>query len=396
MKKQAKIYHFDSFGKRQEKYDRLNTTEFQDVSWKELELKEPYYFFVPKDFGLEEKYNRGCSVSEIFQEFNSWIESWKDKELVKFNSKEFSGDLQNYESTYLYRPFDIRFIPFDNSILHRSRLPVMGNMLHKNLGLISKRWIPFNCPPIFLSNTIVDRRVFTPAWTQWAESIFPLYLYQQNPLEWTEEKTPNFNMEVIQKIEKKLKMKLFIDPRVKHEDDNEKIENSFSPEDLLDYIYAVLHSKSYRDTYKEFLKIDFPKIPFDVSKEVFLKMRDLWRELREYHLMENEHLSPQNFITTYPVDGDNEVGKVRYEIDSESSSEWQFGKVFINDGQYFEWVPNDVWEFYIWWYQPAQKWLKDRKGRKLTYEDILHYSKIVVCLKETMRIMEEIEHMVHW
>ncbi|USN58126.1 MAG: hypothetical protein H6767_07480 [Candidatus Peribacteria bacterium] len=71
MKKQAKIYHFDSFGKRQEKYDRLNTTEFQDVSWKELELKEPYYFFVPKDFGLEEKYNRGCSVSEIFQEFNS-------------------------------------------------------------------------------------------------------------------------------------------------------------------------------------------------------------------------------------------------------------------------------------------------------------------------------------
>jgi len=97
--------------------------------------------------------------------------------------------------------------------------------------------------------------------------------------------------------------------------------------------------------------------------------------------MENENLTPKNFITTYPVDWDNEVWKVKYEDE----------KVFINDTQYFSWAPFKVWEFYIWGYQPAQKWLKDRKGRNLSYEDILHYSKIILCLKETMRIMEEIE-----
>jgi hypothetical protein len=118
-----------------------------------------------------------------------------------------------------------------------------------------------------------------------------------------------------------------------------------------------------------------------VDKDIFFKMVKLWRELRSYHLMENENLIPKNFITTYPIDWDNEIWKVKY-IDE---------KVFINDNQYFEWVPSDVWEFYIWWYQPAQKWLKDRKGRSLTYEDILHYSKIILSLKETIRIMEEIE-----
>jgi len=205
---------------------------------------------------------------------------------------------------------------------------------------------------------------------------FPLYLYQQNPLEQTEEKTPNFNTEVIEKIEKKLGLHLSPDSM-----ESGLGKQTFSPEDLFDYIYAVLHSKTYRETYKEFLKIDFPKVPFDCDKETFFKMAWFWRELRSYHLMENENLIPKNFITTYPVDWDNEVWKVKYTDE----------KLFINDEQYFEWVPKEVFEFYIWGYQPAQKWLKDRKGRELNYEDILHYSKIILCLKETIRIMEEIE-----
>jgi predicted helicase len=218
-----------------------------------------------------------------------------------------------------------------------------------------------NLTTIFIGNSFCDINFYG-----YQTYFFPLYLYQPNPLEWKEEKIPNFHEETIKKIEKKLNLKL---------------DKDFSPEDLFDYIYAVLHSKTYRDTYKEFLKIDFPKIPFDVNKTIFLKMRDLWRELRSYHLMENESLIPKNFITKYEINWENEVEKITYKNE----------KVFINDSQYFEWVPKEVWEFYIWWYQPAQKWLKDRKERKLTYEDILHYSKIILCLQKTISIMEQIE-----
>jgi hypothetical protein len=122
-------------------------------------------------------------------------------------------------------------------------------------------------------------------------------------------------------------------------------------------------------------------VSFDVDKKTFFKMVELWRELRGYHLMENENLIPEKFITKFSIDWNNEVVKIRYEDEN----------VFINDEQYFEWVSEDIWNFYIWGYQPAQKWLKDRKGRELHYEDILHYSKIILCLKETLRIMEEIE-----
>lgn len=395
-----KILHFDSFWKRQEKYDRLNNIDFQDVSWKELELKEPYYFFVPKDFATEEKYNKGFSVSEIFNLYSAWVVTSRDEFIIDssendllsrvkdfLNSDLNDNDLKNkyslkensnfkiidkrkleFNSNFLskidFRPFDTQYIYFDKRLLERGRDKVMNHFIdYYNLGLVLEKIVDSKKInyPVFINKNIWDRHL---TWSQ--SSVFPLYLYQQNPLEWTEEKTPNFNSEVIEKIEKKLKMKLDVD---------------FSPEDLFDYIYAVLHSKTYRETYKEFLKIDFPKVPFDCDKNTFFKMRDLWRELRSYHLMENENLIPKNFVTTYPVDWDNEVGKIKYEDE----------KVFINDTQYFDWVSSDVWDFFIWGYQPAQKWLKDRKGRMLSYENILHYSKIILSLKETVRIMNEIE-----
>lgn len=440
MKKQAKIFHFDSFGKRQEKYDRLNTTEFRDVDWKELELKEPYYFFVPKDFAAEEKYNQGFSVNEIFQQFNSGIQTKNDKLSVQFDKEnlekivqDFQGlDVESLRRKYdlkdtsgwnvldakndllsndiiytevLYKPFDVRHTVYtwkSSWFIWRPRDSQSKHMLKTNNALYLMRTLTgtTDLTTVFLGDSFCDINFYG-----YQTYFFPLYLYPQtkenllNETAW--ERVPNFNMEVIQKIEKRLWLELdkhwVLWPQKWNQLWNmlkkvkEKVENSFSPEDLFDYIYAVLHSKIYRDTYKEFLKIDFPRVPFDVDREIFFTLVKRGRELRSYHLMEHESLVPQNFVTTYPMDGDNEVEKVRYEIDSESSSEWQFGKVFINDTQYFEWVPKEVWEFYIWGYQPAQKWLKDRKGRKLTYEDILHYSKIVVCLKETIRIMEEIE-----
>ena len=227
--------------------------------------------------------------------------------------------------------------------------------------------------PIFINKHIWDRHL---TWSQ--SSIFPLYLYQENKLEWKIEKVPNLDWEIILKIEKKLWMSFIYSVDNNYSDIKW---DYFSPEDLFDYIYAVLHSKSYRETYKEFLKIDFPKVPFNVNKNTFFKMVELWRELRSFHLLENENLIPNNFITKYPIDWDNLVEKIKYEDE----------KVFINDVQYFEWIPENVWSFYIWGYQPAQKWLKDRKWKELVYEDILHYGKMIVSLSETVRIMEEIE-----
>jgi predicted helicase len=173
----------------------------------------------------------------------------------------------------------------------------------------------------------------------------------------------------------------------------------FAPIDLLDYIYAVLHSPDYRDTYKEFLKTDFPRVPYP-DPHTFWPLVKLGGELRQLHLLENQAVN--NPITTYPMDGDNTVTRkinphdftVRPEPAPRTAVLEQAdmtGKVWINDTQYFDSVPKIAWEFYIGGYQPAQKWLKDRHGRTLSFEDILHYQKIMVALTETHRIMQEID-----
>ena len=154
---------------------------------------------------------------------------------------------------------------------------------------------------------------------------------------------------------------------------------TFAPIDLLEYVYAVLHSPSYRERYREFLKVDFPRVPYPGSVGSFWRLVAYGGALRALHLMESPAL--ENFITGYPVGGGNEVGNVRFEE----------GRVWINEAQYFSGVPARTWEFYIGGYQPAQRWLKDRQGQVLGYDDILHYQRIIVALAETERIMEEID-----
>ncbi|MHA7863932.1 type ISP restriction/modification enzyme [Flagellimonas marinaquae] len=170
----------------------------------------------------------------------------------------------------------------------------------------------------------------------------------------------------------------------------------FAPMDILDYIYAVLHSPSYRETYKEFLKIDFPRVPYPKDKETFWKLVQLGEELRQLHLLESPKV--EHYLTQYPVDGDNVVTRKMSKTspgfvpDAAMNADGQaLGKVYINDTQYFDGVPQVAWEFYIGGYQPAQKWLKDRVGRRLEFDDILHYQKIIVALTETDRLMQEID-----
>ena len=149
--------------------------------------------------------------------------------------------------------------------------------------------------------------------------------------------------------------------------------------DLLDYIYAVLHSPKYRTKYKEFLKIDFPRIPYPKDPWSFWQLVSRGGKLRELHLMESPILN--ELITTFPNGGTNVVEKISYESE----------KVWINSEQYFDKVPQVAWDFYIGGYQPAQKWLKDRKDIELGFEDIMHYNKIIVALTETDRLMKQID-----
>ncbi len=163
-----------------------------------------------------------------------------------------------------------------------------------------------------------------------------------------------------------------------------------APIDILDYIYAVLHSPTYREKYKEFLKIDFPRVPYPKDKETFWQLVKLGGEIRQIHLLESPKV--EQYITQYPEDGDNVVTKPHYFPipQNEKTGDLQ-GNVYINETQYFANVPLKAWEFLIGGYQPAQKWLKDRKERKLEFDDILHYQKIIVAISETDRLMKEID-----
>jgi predicted helicase len=184
-------------------------------------------------------------------------------------------------------------------------------------------------------------------------------------------RTPNLNKEIVAKIATNLGLTFT--------NEKETSKNTFAPIDLLDYIYAVLHSPTYREKYKEFLKIDFPRVPYPTNLQSFQNLVNLGSQLRQIHLLESQIL--ENSIITYPINGTNKVEKVKYFE----------GKVFINDTQHFTNVSEIAWEFYIGGYQPAQKWLKDRKDGNLEFDDILHYQKIIVALTETDRLMKEID-----
>ena len=207
---------------------------------------------------------------------------------------------------------------------------------------------------VFVSNTLMDTNLYRRG----GVSVFPLYLYHAN-LEALETKTPNLDQKIYGKFKDAV--------------------SDVTPENLFDYIYAVLHSSAYRKRYAEFLKSDFPRIPYPSDPETFHALAEYGTQLRELHLMESDRLNAP--ITTYPVDGDHEVNKPRFED----------GNVWINDTQYFGGVPQVAWEFYIGGYQPAQKWLKDRKGRKLSIDDIRHWQGIIVALTETDKIMRQID-----
>ena len=173
---------------------------------------------------------------------------------------------------------------------------------------------------------------------------------------------------------------------------------TFGPEDVFHYIYAILHSPTYRARYAEFLKIDFPRVPLTSDVALFRALAEKGAELVALHLLETPAVA--QVVTRYPAPGESEVarGYPRYVAPGQRAPDMKEplaqGRVYINQAQYFEGVAPEVWAFQVGGYQVLEKWLKDRKGRRLLFDDLFHYQKIVVALKETMRLMAEIDALI--
>ena len=347
----GKVYYYDLYGKREEKYDFLTNTSFSEVKYQELQPVAPMYFFVPKNFGLMDEYEKGVSISSLFSLGSMGITTGHDKEMVSLQS--FKSD---YNFQYSYRPFDIRWINYDVKQITRARANVMNNLKKPNIALclIKVNSSSDGLFKVLMSAGLTDKTILS---SKDNANVFPLYLYTKEFGE--EKKNPNLKKEEWQKF-------------------NDAVGKETTPEEILAYIYAVLHSLSYRERYKEFLKVDFPRIPLPKTAKEFNRLTAIGQQLIDLHLMNNAQ--SWKCTTTFP-----EVGSQQVDF-----QKWKDGQVWINDEQYFGNVPESVWEFYIGGYQPAQKWLKDRKGRTLSFDEIKHYLHIIHALEETERLMKEI------
>ena len=221
---------------------------------------------------------------------------------------------------------------------------------------------------------------------------FPLYIYpSEAELGFEAERKPNIDETIWRAIENCIKYGQTHKPLTAKEQSGElgfdaapEEPHFLSPEDIFDYIYGVLHSPHYREKYKEFLKVDFPRIPYPKNEAEFNHFRDCGHQLRELHLMHDVPKSPVRFDNV----GSDKVDYLRWEWNKDDGYS---GNLWINDAQCFTNIPAEVYEMYIGGYQPAQKWLKDRKGRTLNTDEKLHYEKIISVLMETARIMKQID-----
>jgi len=388
----GKVYHAELYGKREDKFKAINESDIQTVKWNKLDYSKPYYFFVPKNFDNEEEYREGFFVTGIFTEYNSGIQTKRDNTTIALSRNELEQVLRNFQTlsereiknkyqlpedgrdwkiklaqddlekgyeicNILYRPFDVRWTVYtgkSKGFIAYPREKINKHVFNKdNVVLITCRNQIFNTVTL-VTDKISDLRTYSNPGSLGTDYVFPLYLYYEDG-----SRVPNLKKEIVDEIE--------------------NIVGKISPEDIFDYIYAVLYSPSYREKYKEFLKIDFPRVPYPKDTKTFIKLVTFGAELRSLHLLESPKVN--QFITTYPTAGSDTIEKLAYKN----------GNVFINAEQYFGNVPEIAWNFYIGGYQPAQKWLKDRKGRALTNTDIEHYQKIIVALAETNRIMKEID-----
>ena len=390
----ARVFHAELWGRREiheveqligGKYHWLWQNTSGTTPWKELSPSTPFYLFRPQDTELIEEYEKGWSMTEAMPVNTVGIVTGQDAATIAFTGPEAimlatrHGLSPQVVHPLLYRPFDIRHLVYDKKVVTRSRQDVMRHMIRgQNIALIATRqtrdgWHVFATDCLMGHKSMAAFDINT---------LFPLYLYPNGELPdglfaHDNGRVPNLSTRFIKVVLAKLGVQFITDRRG-------NLRKTVGPEDIFHYAYAVFYSPTYRSRYAEFLKIDFPRLPLTSDVKMFRALAAKGAELVALHLLESPKL--EDFLTDWPVKGDNVVEKVQY-TDNDK-------RVWINKTQYFGGVPKAVWEFHIGGYQVCQKWLKDRKGRKLTYEDTQHYQKIVVALNETIRLMQDIDEVI--
>ncbi len=437
------------------KYHWLAENDISTTEWKAVEPQSPFYFFMPQDINLQEEYEAGWKTTEILPLNNVGVVTSRDKLVIDFDETvlykridDFTNlsnsddevrerylsskdklsvslarkrlrdtSWKNFLSKCLYRPFDVRTIIYHDAVLERSRSDIMSHMfVGKNLGLITNRQVNGTFRHILCTDTSINDCTVSLE-TRERSYLFPLYLYpdskQQTLLDTQEPSTapggrrPNLSPAFVAALAEKLALRFVPDGRG-------DLQETFGPEDVFAYMYAVFHAPTYRARYAEFLKIDFPRLPLTSDVALFRALCGLGQRLVALHLME---AYSKTVVPSFPVKGTGIVEKVEYQEDtipvgtdlsrppgnmngdedvinrSLQANQAQ-GRVYINKTQYFGGVPSDVWAFHVGGYQVCHKWLKDRKGRVLTFADVQHYQRIVGALAETISLMERVDEMI--
>jgi predicted helicase len=382
---EPKIFHADLWGKRQDKYRACMEMEFEEVSWDEIQPKSPFYLFVPQDESLRAEYENGWKINDIFPVNSVGVVTADDQIFIGFDEAELKQKIRSkfdeYESAFnvsiLYRPFDTRTIYFDQIKLERPREKIMHHMLAgKNMGICCPRGqeISGGWEHVFITEQIIQHHTVSMKEVNY---LFPLYLFNnqvykeqnrnQNKYLFVEEPRAQYNK---RRENLSPEFRQFID---------EKYGHHYEPEEILGYIYAVLHSPAYRQKYAGFLKIDFPRIPFVGDRRIFEPLAGLGWRLVQAHLLKDIPELLKVDITK----GSDAVEKPSYDTARQ--------RLYINADQFFAPVPEDVWNFHIGGYQVLDKYLKSRKGRRLSLDEKENIINVVNALRFTIDMMQEID-----
>ena len=405
----AKVYYTDIYGKRIDKYAWLNTKQISDVDWVLVEPKAPFYLMIPRDDTLLAQYMEGVKVSELFKTSVMGFQTHRDKFAVAFSEQEIteraidmkSDDLsddavqskyslketrdwkinsarqrikgqiiQQYITPCTYRPFDVRYTYLDYSFMDFPRRELMENVLHKKniCLLIPRQQAKEGFRHVLLTEYPADSCAVSTA-SREGNQIFPLYSYENSMFNDFVGKRSNLCEGKVNELISKTGLQLGID------DD----EGHASPQSIVYYIYSVLHSSKYRESFSNFIMTDFPYITKPINKEFFCEMVKLGERLAKYHTLSfgNDELKGISLKGS----GAGIIESVKYSD----------GQVRINKAQSFSYVPEDVWNYQIGGHQPAHLWLKQRKGRILTQNDILIYCKIITAIEQSIQVVQEID-----
>jgi len=432
------VHHAELWGRRQQKAEYLAENDVSLTGWRRLSPEEPWFFFVPKDLSLKREHKALLSLAEVLPLRGSGLNTDRDKLCIDCDPKAlkqrmvrlFCGALDDAfrheygiypTSSYdvearargtafdpralrrcLYRPFDVRHIYYSPGFTSRPVYEVMQHLLRPNVGIVCARQTKEEFA-VLATDHICTHKIVT---VYDRSFVFPLYRYE------TPGRDPGLlfrpvNLASSLSMELCKRLRVAFRPAPMEGDVEGGLIRAWreplgggdlTPEDIFSYIYAILYSPTYRERYAEFLKIDFPRIPLTSDRELFRELAKRGAELVGLHIMADWAFEGKSGYPGFNVQGSDEVAKgcPRYTEAKGAArrSLGEGGRVWINKEQYFEGIEPEVWEFHIGGYQVLEKWLKDRRGRRLYNDDLEHYKKVVVALRETIRLMREIDECI--